>query len=111
MTFPQHIAVTMATAVLRVATGVRVRDEEGQSEDKRWGEREEKQGRMRVRKVGKSEKREGGGRAVRALRRDGVQCPKSCSLDTESVHERDVPEQACAKPAGKHCSSILEGKR
>lgn len=57
-------------------------------------EREEKQGWMRVRKVGKSEKRKGGGRAGRPLRRDGVQCPKSCSLDTESVHETDVPEQA-----------------
>lgn len=63
-----------------------------------------------MRKVGKSEKRKGGGRAVRALRRGGVQYPKSCNLDAESVHERDVPEQACAKPAGKHCSSILEGR-
>lgn len=35
LTFPQHIAVTMATAVLRVASEVRVRDEEGRSEDKR----------------------------------------------------------------------------
>lgn len=59
-------------------------------------ERKNKEGCMRVRKVSKSEKRKGGGRAVRALRRDGVQCPKSCSLDTD---ERDVPEQACAKPA------------
>lgn len=60
-------------------------------------EREEKQGRMHAsEKSGQKEKRKGGGRAVRALRRDGVQCPKSCSLDTD---ERDVPEQACAKPA------------
>lgn len=66
---------------------------------------------MGVRKVGKSEKRKGEERAVRALRRDGVQCPKSCSLDTESIHKSDVPEQAGAKPAGKHYSSILEGKR
>lgn len=40
--FPQHIAVTMATAVLRVATGARVRDVERRREDKRWGERERK---------------------------------------------------------------------
>lgn len=37
MTFLQRLAVTMATAVLRVATGVCVRDVEGGSEDKRWG--------------------------------------------------------------------------
>lgn len=69
--------------------GERIRDGERER-----GRREEKQGWMRARKVGKSEKRKGGGRAGRALRRDGVQGPKSCSLDTESVHERDVPEQA-----------------
>lgn len=78
MTFPQHIAVSMATTVLRVATGVRVSDVEGRREEKRWGERarEEKEGRMRVRKVGKSEKRKGGRRAAGALRRGGVQRPK-----------------------------------
>lgn len=63
MTFPQHIAVTMATAALRVATGVRASDVEGRSEDQRWREREreEKQGRMPASKVGKSEERRGGG--------------------------------------------------
>lgn len=49
MTFPQHIAVTMVTTVLRVATRVCERDVEGWSEDERWGERHE---RMRAKKVG-----------------------------------------------------------
>ena len=34
--------------------------------------------------------------------------PSRCSLATVSLHKRDVHEQACAKPAGKHCSSISE---
>lgn len=54
MTFPQHIAVTMATAVLRVATRVCAKDVEGRSEDKRWRERHKK-GCMQ--KSEKSEKR------------------------------------------------------
>lgn len=39
LTFPQHIAVTMVTTVLRVATRVCERDVEGRSEDERRGER------------------------------------------------------------------------
>lgn len=70
LTFPQHIAVTMATAVLRVATGVRASDVEGRSEDQRWGERRNREGcqrakwaKVRGEKVDVEE---------REVRRDGV---------------------------------------
>lgn len=71
--------------------GVRIRDGEGERERQRGGGKT----RMRVRKVGKSEKRKGGGRAVRALRRDGVQCPKAAAW-TPSPSMREMP---LSKPA------------
>lgn len=85
--------------------GVRIRDGEGERDRQR--QRGGGKTRMRVRKVGKSEKRKGS----QGPKERWSPVSKSCSLDTESFHERDAPEQACTKPAGKHCSSVLEAKR
>lgn len=87
MTFPQHIAVTMATAVLRVATGVRASDEEGRSEDQRWRERERKNKEGCQRAKWAKVRREEVDVREREGRRDGVQGRESVSTRDTSMSE------------------------
>lgn len=105
MTFPQHIAITMVTTVLRVATRVCARDVEGWSADERRGERhkkgcEQKKSATMCKKCNGRKGEKGRdvkeGQDARAMRRDGAKAKKRRARQRNT--DRRIHRAAAAWP-------------